>query len=376
MAFPPATVGTGAYALALAKGLASKGVEVHVLAPECEGMEEFDMGLGLAITRMRVHSLVPMRYWESRAQLRRKVEEVEPDSVWTTNGMATRVAGLLGFWDRVRLFSCMRGSDVATRMPGKGVWARMESVPQRRAYRVSRAIAAASSYIKELAIEKGVAADKIFVSPPAFDFSSLEGYRFDPERLLAKYPQLQGCRIALTVARLTGQKQVHLALEATARLREAWPDLLHVIVGDGPERERIERLAGELGVEDRVLMVGSVRPMSEELFDLYSAAEVFLLLSRREGMGNVFVEAGAFGLPSIGAREGGVPEVVADGETGFLVGVKYPDEAAEMLDRLWGDDGLRIAMGSRARERVKREFGLEALAERSYGALVGSSHGA
>ena len=84
--------------------------------------------------------------------------------------------------------------------------------------------------------------------------------------------------IALTVARLTGQKQVHLALEATAQLREAWPDLLHVIVGDGPEWGRIERLAGELGVEDRVLMVGSVRPMSEGLFDLYSAGEESTLL--------------------------------------------------------------------------------------------------
>jgi len=115
--------------------------------------------------------------------------------------------------------------------------------------------------------------------------------------------------------------------------------------------------------------VGRVSPMSAELFDLFRWARVFLLPSVREGMGNVFLEAGAFGLPSVGVNDGGVPEVVRDGETGLLA---TPGDVADIGDKvaqLVEDAELARQMGWRARQWIEERFSVEVMVERSLRAL-------
>ncbi|MEW6751140.1 MAG: glycosyltransferase family 4 protein [Candidatus Latescibacterota bacterium] len=373
MAFPPAAVGTGIYAQRLACGLAGKGAEVVVLAPGqgAPGAADFDRRQPYRVLRLSLPRCVPARYWAGRRALRRALHALRPDSLWTTNGMATRVAGLLpelgGGGPAV--VSCMRGSDVVTRLPGRGLWARLESIPQRRCYRISAAIAAASQYLKEVAVARGVDGARIFVNPPVFDFSELEQYAHDPERLCARHPFLRGRRIVLTVARLVEQKRVGLAVRAFAACAGADADLCHVIVGDGPQRRRLQAEAAQAGVGDRVFLLGTVPPMSQELHDLYSAAEVFLMLGVREGMGNVYAEAGAFGLPALGVADGGVPEVVRHGHTGLLAAPDDSAGAAALLARLLGDPQERRRLGAQAREWVRQTFSTQAMAERSWRVL-------
>jgi glycosyltransferase involved in cell wall biosynthesis len=368
-AFPPSAVGTGAYAYCLARGLCARGGQVQVLAPEEGECTSFDREQPFEVVRMPWTAWVPGRYLVARRWLGRVLDSLKPDCLWTTNGMATRVAGLLGKGRGVPVVSSLRGSDIVTRLPGKGIWPRLESIPQRRCYARSAAIAAASSYLKEVAVAKGVDGERIFVNPPVFDFESLREYCFDPQWLWRRYPALQGKRLVLTVARLVEQKRVHLALRALGQIAGDFPDLHYAIVGDGPQKGALERLIGELGLADRVLLTGLVPPMSAQLFDLYSGAQVFLLPSVCEGMGHVFVEAGAFGLPSVGVADGGVPEVIAQGETGLLGAVDEVDGLADNLRRLLKDESLRLAMGRKARQRVATQFSLPAMAERSYGAL-------
>lgn len=373
MEFPPSAVGTATYASRLAQGLSSKGAEVLVLAPRGERRRRhaFDREQPYRIVRMPCAAAGPWRYLVALRWLRRTLRRFRPHSLWTTNGASTRIVGLL--WEAggpdLSVVSCLRGSDILTRLPGKGLLARLQSIPQRRCYRLSSAIAAASGYLKRTAEGKGVCAEKIFINSSGFDFSRIADYHFDPHRLLSKYPFLRHRRAVLTVSRLTGRKRVDLAIRAVAIARRQVPDLCHVVVGDGPQMPQLERLVRDLGASGYVFLLGSIPPMSEELYDLYSSARIFMMTSVREGMANVFMEAGAFELPSIGADHSSTPEIIVDGETGVLA---LPDDvgdtAARLVDLLADPERCR-RMGTRARKRIEERFSAEAVAERSYRVL-------
>jgi glycosyltransferase involved in cell wall biosynthesis len=365
MTFPPAGVGTGAYAHALARGLTRGGVEVQVLAPRGVEAEAFDQKAGFSIQRFNSSAFVPWRYVQARAQLSKLIRSFKPDCVWATNGMSTRVAGLMDCWRDIPLITSMRGSDVTTRLASKGMAGRIESVPQRRAYEQSAAIASVSRFVRGVATAQGIAGEKIFVHPPAFDDMHKNKYRFNDKKFFAQYPQLKDRQIVLSVARLVKQKRVDKALGASGRLLKEFPDLVHIVVGAGPERGELERIAYELGWGERVFFTGAVEPMSKELFDFYSAADIFILPSVREGMGNVFIEAGAFALPCLAAADGGVPEIVADGETGMLARVDDVEDMSAKLRQLLKNGERTQKMGEKARQRVLSQFSSEAMTERA-----------
>lgn len=375
MAFPPEAVGSGTYAHRLARGFAEKGCQVLVLALQDQQgrCADFDREQPYRTLRIPRMGSVLQRYLEARTWLRRMLAEFRPDSLWTTNGMATRVAGLVRELDGVGVpvVSCMRGSDIVNRLPGKGPGARLESLFQRRCYRHSAAIAAASQYLKGIAVGKGVDGEKIFINPSAFDFGQLDGYQYDPARLLARFPALAGRKIVLTVARLVEQKRVHLLVRAVARLVERVPELCFAVVGDGPDQERLGELVEELGIGGQVLLVGQVAPMSVELCDFYSGAHVFAMAGVREGLPNVFMEAGALGLPSVGVADGGTPEIVRDGETGLLAAPDDVEEIADRMGQLLLDGKRAKEMGGRARRWIEEMFSAEVMVERSYRVLQG-----
>ena len=184
MEFPPSAVGTATYASRLAQGLSSRGAEVLVLAPRGERRRRhaFDREQPYRIVRMPCAAAGPWRYVVALRWLRRTLRRFRPHSLWTTNGASTRIVGLL--WEAGRrdlsVVSCLRGSDILSRLPGKGVLTRLQSIPQRRCYRLSSAIAAASAYLKRTAVAKGVGAEKIFINSSGFDFSQDRGLSLRP----------------------------------------------------------------------------------------------------------------------------------------------------------------------------------------------------
>lgn len=369
LAFPPQAVGSGTYAHRLALGLQGKGAEVLVLAPaDPTGRDaEFDRAQPYATRRLQLSGPAPWRYWQARRALRRTLRDFAPDSLWTTNGMATRVAGsLLGReLAAVALVSCMRGSDIvglSAASPG--------GQAQLRCYRRSRAIAAASAFLKEVAVAKGVEGERIFVNPSGFDFSQIEDYCFDAGRLARAFPALGGRPYILGVARLTQQKRVGLTVEAFARVAEHHPDLCYAIAGDGPEEEELRLQVEAAGLQGRVVLLGRVEPMSVDLFDLYGGARAFVMAGVGEGLPNVFIEASAFGLPCIGVRDGGTPEIVVDGDNGLLAGVDDAVSLASCIERLVRDEAVAVEMGRRAFALARERFSAASLAERSYEVLV------
>ena len=142
------------------------------------------------------------------------------------------------------------------------------------------------------------------------------------------------------VARLDPRKGMDLLLEAAALTLDRLPGLQILIVGDGPERGRLETLARVLGLEARVRLVGEQRDVRPYL----AALDLFAAPSRTEGMGLAIVEALAAGVPVAAARVGGIPEVLQDGAAGWLVDGGDP--------RAWADAIARAAALPHERQRL------------------------
>jgi glycosyltransferase involved in cell wall biosynthesis len=160
--------------------------------------------------------------------------------------------------------------------------------------------------------------------------------------------------------RLSLEKGFHVALRALQRL----PGRL-LIAGRGGEEASLLRLASELGVADRLELLGPLPP--EELASLIAQADVYLFPTlREEAAPLVLPEAMACGVPVIASRIGGIPEVIdRPGANGILVRAGSPPELADAVLRLLADNELRRSMGEAARARVLEEYTLEKMVERT-----------
>jgi Glycosyltransferase len=156
---------------------------------------------------------------------------------------------------------------------------------------------------------------------------------------------------AITVGRLVPWKRVNRLLEALEKI----PELGLVVVGDGPERPRLERMAQDLGVSDRVYFAG--QRSKRETIGLMAACDFFVLNSTYEGLPHVVLEAMALGLPVVATAVGGTPEVVRDGKTGMLV--LEQNGVVKAILTLTRDPTLRRCLGEAARQWVGDWFSME-----------------
>ena len=187
-----------------------------------------------------------------------------------------------------------------------------------------------SSYLRELALFWGVAADRVSVLPnPAPPLPALA-----PRDELRRSFGLTGPALAFA-GRLTAQKSLRLALAAVASV----DDVVLLIAGEGDERARLERDVTELGLSERVHFLGAL-PRTR-VVELFAAADASILSSTWENFPHTVVEALAVGTPVLATATGGVSEVVHDGENGLLV---PPGDSAALgaaVRRYFGEDGLR-----------------------------------
>ncbi len=166
--------------------------------------------------------------------------------------------------------------------------------------------------------------------------------------------------VVLAVARLAASeryKGVDRLIEAVAQLRSQVPGLHLVVIGGGDDLARHVKLAADLGVAGQVRFFDNLT--REEIAACYSKADVFAMPSTGEGFGLVFLEAMAFAKPLIGAVAGGIPDVVEDGENGFLVSPGDAEQLANALRRLVTDKGLCIELGRRGAEIVRTKYRFE-----------------
>lgn len=161
----------------------------------------------------------------------------------------------------------------------------------------------------------------------------------------------------LTVGRTVPFKGHPVLLEAVAELIRRRVPVRVTIIGDGPQRADLERLAGQLGVSDRICFAGAIG--QDEIRSYYEAADVFCLPSFAEGLPVVLMEAMAMGLPVVTTRIMGIPELVEDGVNGRLVSPGRSDELADAIAALAAAPALRAQMGGAGRDKVIKEFDSE-----------------
>ena len=161
------------------------------------------------------------------------------------------------------------------------------------------------------------------------------------------------------IGRMTGVKRTEDVLVAFRRLLDLGVDATLCMVGDGPDRPAVERRAHELGVMRHTLFLG----YQEEVARFYAAVDAVVLPSINEGTPVTAIEALAAGRPVVATRVGGVPDVVRDGEGGFLVPAGATRELAERLAELARDPDLREKMGRAGREHVLARYAVERLVD-------------
>jgi phosphatidylinositol alpha-1,6-mannosyltransferase len=188
---------------------------------------------------------------------------------------------------------------------------------------------------------------------------------------------LTGRPVIVCVSRLVPRKGQDTLVRALPLVRKAIPDAALLLVGGGPHRPTVQRLARELDVADHVVLTGSV-PWSD-LPMHYAAGDVFAMPCRTrnrgldvEGLGIVYLEASAVGLPVIAGDSGGAPDAVREGETGFVVPGRDVETLAARLVELLSDEALRAKMGAAGRAWVEQEWGWDLQARRLRDLLRGS----
>lgn len=259
---------------------------------------------------------------------------------------------------------------------GNEVLAAIESVwdKPRTALRRAARVLANSRFTAGLVERAGVPAERIAIIHPGCDVERFRPLPPDPElrhRLLG--PRADG-PIILTVGGLVPRKGHDMVIQALPRVRQRVPKATYLVVGEGPDRRRLQTLAAELGVGDRVVFAGTVP--AAVLPRLYALCDVFVMPSREEpescnveGFGLVFLEANACGRPVVGGRSGGVEDAVIDGVTGFLVDPRSPEAISEAVVRLLTYPALARHLGHEGRARVIREFTWARASQRVYAVL-------
>src|SRR6185369_14733494 len=164
----------------------------------------------------------------------------------------------------------------------------------------------------------------------------------------------------ITVSRIVPNKAIDLVLKALQIINRNEIPFRYIVVGEGPERESLQQLSANLGLQNKITFTGYIS--DEDKWRLLQASDLYVMPSRvrpedqHEGFGIAFLEAAACGIPSVGTNAGGIPDAVLDGETGMLVEPDSPEALAQTLTFLYRNPAVRMRMGMAARERARTQF--------------------
>ena len=169
-----------------------------------------------------------------------------------------------------------------------------------------------------------------------------------------------------SVAELHKNKGLDILLSAFAKLAEEHPETILLLLGEGEEREKLEKTIRELGLLERVFLPGHV----DEGFLYLSGFDIFVLPSRKEGLPYAIMEAGLSGLPVVAADVGGISEMIEDMKSGILVRPRDYSELKKAILYLLHNEEKRRQFGEALREKIKKDFSLEKMlreTEKLYG---------
>ncbi|MDQ3634931.1 MAG: N-acetyl-alpha-D-glucosaminyl L-malate synthase BshA [Acidobacteriota bacterium] len=206
----------------------------------------------------------------------------------------------------------------------------------------SDGVTAVSRFLKQATIET-FDFDEIEVIP---NFICQTHYQRNFDLPLRKELVNDGEKLLVHVSNFRPVKRPQDCIEIAAKVREKGGNVRLIMVGDGPERSACEYRAEQLGIKKYTKFVGK----RDNIADYLAVADIFLLPSESESFGLAALEAQACEVPVIASRIGGIPEVITDGETGFLSDIGDTEKMSDDVIKLLNDDEMRRAFGEKSRE--------------------------
>jgi sugar transferase (PEP-CTERM/EpsH1 system associated) len=328
----------------LVRGLDRERFESVVYCLEREGTWADD--IRSACERVESLDKPPGRSYGLPLRIARMLKRDRVDVVHTHNFGPLLYGGLAARLARVRgVVHTLHGAEASER--------REHRTFQR--LRLFDRMVAVSDDVKRVAIESGgVDPSRITTVYNGIDTSKYSSATGRGDEVRRQLVVARDERLVGVVARLTPEKDHATLLDAFRLVVNTHPNCRLVVVGDGELKGALVSQSQSLGIEDRVTFLGSRSDVPELVF----AFDVVVLPSKVEGLGITLLEAMAAGRPTVGARAGGIPEVVVEGETGLLVDPGDAPGFAVAIARLLNDDTLAAEMGRNGRARVERRFGL------------------
>jgi phosphatidyl-myo-inositol dimannoside synthase len=365
--FPPRAGGIQNYLRTLADALPPG--ELAVYAPAWRGAGAFDAGLGYPVHRHPTSLMLPGPGVAGRAA--RLVAAHGATTVWFG---ASAPLGLLGPQLRrragvERVVASTHGHEVG--------WSMLPGARQalRRIGRDADAVTTVSRYTRRRCAAAFGPTAALEPLPPAVDAAA---FRPDPAARadLRRRYRLGEAPVVACVSRLVPRKGQDALVRVLPRLRQRVPGTRLLLVGGGPDRDRLRRLATACGVAGHVVLTGGVP--ADELAAHHAVGDVFALPCRTrgggldvEGLGIALLEAAATGLPVVAGRSGGAPETVQEGRTGHVVDGRDLDALTEALAGLLADPDRAAAMGGAGRAWMRAEWSVPDRVERLRALLHG-----
>ena len=347
----PTYGGSGAVATELGLELAERGHEVHFISySQPFRLEGFRERVYFHEVEMEQYPL--FEHPPYSLALAAELHEVARDRELDLLHVHYAIPHATSAWIALEMFDGARGPRLITTLHGTditlvGQHPSFQSIT-RFSILKSHGLTAVSRFLQEETTRNfGVDGDRIRVIPNFVDPSR---YRRDVEPCHRATLAPEGEKIVMHISNFRPVKRVEDVVRIFARIREGIPARL-VMVGDGPERPRAQRRAEELGVADDVVLLGKHVAVEE----LLACADLFLLPSESESFGLAALEAMACGTPVVASRVGGLPELVTDGEGGWLLPVgDVEGMAVAALDLLGSDEAWERASQAAARGARER----------------------
>jgi len=325
----------------LIKGLRDKGIKNTLVAQPNSPLAVNASKDGITIKE------IPMKgEWDIIAilKIRQLLRRIQPDILHLHTAHAHTIGLVAGRLAKVKKILVTRRMD----FPIEGFISRLR-------YNKTDKIVAISQAVKGVLIESGIHEDKITVIHSTIDrnFSPLKSNLREELDLAVDTPLLG------TAARLVERKGHCYLFEALAKASKRFPHAKLLVAGEGPLEERLKNLAKTLGLENQIIFLG----FRHDIAEILSALDMFVLASVKEGLGVSLLEAGSYGVPIVATNVGGIPEIVQDGVTGFLVPPRDSEALAEKIIHVLDHPQEARKMGENAREKIKNHFSVQDMAK-------------
>ena len=302
---------------------------------------------GFPVTHIRMRGVLDIA---AILALRKFMRQQSIDIVNTHSGRDTQLAGMAA--RSLGLFGGARPRVVRTRhlaLPITSLFGYV-TLPDH--------VVTVSRFVGDYLVSAGVPAERITTVPTGIDLSRYQGKEYGGT-LRTELALAAGTPLIGTVAILRRKKGHAELLEAVPAVLAQFPQAHFVFAGDGPQQQNLEHRIAELGLQGRVHLLG----LRRDVLNVLQSLDLFVLPTHQEALGTAFIEAAAVGLPTIGTDVDGVPEVIADGETGLLVPLNDSGAIAAAINSLLADPGRRQVMGQAAQNRVRALYSREVMGQ-------------